>query len=58
MCTSHSIGPCTSEPCLNGGICTVEENTFRCECPIPYSGNTCDKDPCSENPCLNGGTCK
>ncbi|GFS40626.1 EGF-like domain-containing protein, partial [Nephila pilipes] len=50
--------PCSGSPCLNGGICRVERDSFQCDCPTPYSGNKCEKDPCSDNPCLNGGICR
>ncbi|KAL5289018.1 CELSR2 family protein [Megaselia abdita] len=32
---------CNSDPCLNGGICREGWNTFSCECPEGFSGNSC-----------------
>ncbi|GBM89502.1 Neurogenic locus Notch protein [Araneus ventricosus] len=50
--------PCTSSPCLNKGNCTVNGNSFKCACQVPFSGDRCEKDPCSSSPCRNGGKCK
>ena len=34
--------PCTSSPCQNQGICApLNEETFECECPAGFSGDTC-----------------
>ncbi|GFU48833.1 hypothetical protein NPIL_612961, partial [Nephila pilipes] len=53
------VGPCTENPCKNGGTCKDVKNGFECVCPSPYSGKICDTkaDPCSLKPCKNGGTC-
>ncbi|GFU47449.1 hypothetical protein NPIL_135731, partial [Nephila pilipes] len=50
--------PCSNNPCLNGGTCTLKRKSFSCKCPSPYKGYTCEKDPCTDQPCKNGGTCK
>ncbi|GFU13960.1 fibropellin-1, partial [Nephila pilipes] len=52
-------GPCAENPCKNGGTCKDINNGFKCFCPSPYSGQTCETkaDPCSLKPCKNGGTC-
>ncbi|CAL1282851.1 unnamed protein product, partial [Larinioides sclopetarius] len=52
------IYACISGPCKNGGICKVEKNSFKCYCPVPFSGNNCETDICSKHPCENGGTCR
>ena len=35
--------PCISNPCLNGGTCTVSDSPsgFSCTCIPPYMGKTC-----------------
>lgn len=35
----------------------VIEGDFSCECPIGFSGKSCEYDSCSFSPCLNGGRC-
>ncbi|XP_078685485.1 zonadhesin-like [Branchiostoma floridae x Branchiostoma belcheri] len=36
--------PCNSNPCLNGGICTEEDNGgYSCECVGQWSGANCDE---------------
>ncbi|GBN85479.1 Protocadherin Fat 1 [Araneus ventricosus] len=52
------VGPCTSNPCKNNGICEVEGKGFKCNCSKPWIGKTCETGPCDEQPCQNGGTCK
>ncbi|KAG8278057.1 Cadherin EGF LAG seven-pass G-type receptor 2 [Homalodisca vitripennis] len=32
---------CASNPCLNGGTCSDEWATFRCQCPEGWSGKDC-----------------
>ncbi|XP_055850573.1 protocadherin-like wing polarity protein stan isoform X3 [Episyrphus balteatus] len=34
---------CSSDPCFNGGICKEGWNTYTCECPEGYAGNTCQE---------------
>ncbi|GFU22920.1 hypothetical protein NPIL_296091, partial [Nephila pilipes] len=36
--------PCSENPCLNGGTCNVDKNSFQCKCPSFFSGNTCEKE--------------
>eukprot|EP00057_Strongylocentrotus_purpuratus_P015451 XP_011669925.1 PREDICTED: fibropellin-1-like [Strongylocentrotus purpuratus] len=58
LCT---MGPCDSDPCVNGGTCTYSagDTTFTCSCPPPLGGPTCQTeiDPCANNSCENGATC-
>lgn len=47
------------DPCLNGGACIDEINTFRCECPPGFKGDRCQEvvDMCIGSPCSNGAKC-
>ncbi|KAM9318169.1 coagulation factor IX isoform 2-T3 [Pholidichthys leucotaenia] len=37
-----NLNPCRTNPCLNGGICTLDRGDFMCLCPPKYHGKTCD----------------
>ncbi|XP_040902076.1 coagulation factor IX isoform X2 [Toxotes jaculatrix] len=37
-----NLNPCRTNPCLNGGICTVDRQDFMCLCPPLYHGKTCE----------------
>lgn len=41
--------PCSNDPCLNGGTCTVEGSAFRCSCTPRYTGNSCEGWPLTYN---------
>lgn len=32
---------CKSNPCQNGGTCSVSWETFSCDCPLGYGGKDC-----------------
>nr|XP_054748894.1 neurogenic locus notch homolog protein 1-like [Lytechinus pictus] len=51
--------PCNPNPCLSGGDCNQNGDTFTCNCPELTTGSTCEMtlSPCDSNPCLNGGNC-
>ncbi|KNC78668.1 hypothetical protein SARC_08905, partial [Sphaeroforma arctica JP610] len=60
--------PCTPNPCLNGGVCTLATNTtdlpvdaYTCACEEGYAGAMCGTivglNACAANPCLNNGLC-
>jgi len=52
---------CHSDPCNNGGICELLNDTvsFVCICPPGYIGSTCEiSDPCYFGPCNHGGICE
>ena len=37
--------PCASQPCRNGGQCTVTDaSSFECQCAPGYDGKTCELD--------------
>lgn len=36
-----NMNPCSHNPCLNGGICTMDRNGYLCLCPPRYDGKTC-----------------
>ncbi|MBM4378310.1 MAG: hypothetical protein FJ086_03265 [Deltaproteobacteria bacterium] len=36
--TTPGMPPCTTNPCLNGGTCTVSGSTFTCACAVGFSG--------------------
>ncbi|XP_030844921.1 fibropellin-1-like [Strongylocentrotus purpuratus] len=58
MCETN-IDDCSTTPCMNGGVCVDEVNSFTCNCAAGYTGDTCqtDIDDCTPNPCMNGGAC-
>jgi low-density lipoprotein receptor-related protein 1 (alpha-2-macroglobulin receptor) len=41
----HQVS-CADDYCRNGGTCVNTGSFKRCECPIRYSGDRCDKDLC------------
>ncbi|XP_063966506.1 protein crumbs homolog 1-like [Lytechinus pictus] len=53
--------PCTSQPCMNNGVCSSDGDGFTCQCTSRFNGTTCENDLgdlCS-NPsftlnCVNG----
>ncbi|MEE6523039.1 hypothetical protein FKM82_021756, partial [Ascaphus truei] len=54
------IRPCSSSPCLNGGICEDLGVSYSCACTQGFTGMHCESEvrPCSSSPCLNGGICE
>lgn len=55
-----NIDDCSSNPCLNGGICKDMIDGFICNCTERWMGETCEKpyDICEFHPCKNNGTCR
>ncbi len=40
----HSVTPCTSSPCKNGGTCTVKGvDSYFCECTRGRYGDNCEE---------------
>ncbi|XP_059187594.1 coagulation factor X [Centropristis striata] len=37
-----NLNPCRTNPCLNGGMCTMDRGDFLCLCTPQYHGKTCD----------------
>ncbi|NXO01699.1 CRUM1 protein, partial [Rhinopomastus cyanomelas] len=49
---------CKSEPCQNGGRCTVTWNDFQCSCPANHTGKLCEERVwCESEPCPAATTC-
>ena len=38
--------PCQSNPCLNGGTCTMDGKDFACSCIDGYTGRKCASKMC------------
>jgi len=68
--TVHPI--CSPNPCDNGGVCSNDNNIFKCTCQPGWLGTFCHQAAltaaptgptttvntlCDHNPCTNGGTC-
>ena len=53
------INYCSSNPCMNNGLCIPLIDAYRCVCLDDYTGVNCEKtsNECLSNPCLNNGTC-
>lgn len=49
----------SADPCLSGGSCTDDINTFYCTCLPGFTGPRCaaEVNECQSSPCKNGGTC-
>ena len=39
---SNLGSPCASDPCLNGGTCSNNGQSFSCSCPVGYNGDRCE----------------
>ncbi|KAJ8034212.1 Neurogenic locus notch-like protein 1 [Holothuria leucospilota] len=39
------FNPCNPNPCQNGGFCSINGNTFSCQCVGLFTGQTCTQPP-------------
>ncbi|CAF1055510.1 unnamed protein product [Brachionus calyciflorus] len=51
---------CSSNPCLNKGVCVEGNNTYSCLCSDLYFGQNCEfkNDVCQNETCNGNGVCK
>ena len=49
----------TTVVCEHGGTCQNLNGTYRCNCPIGFTGRRCERNinECDSDPCQNDGTC-
>ncbi|XP_043839006.1 hyaluronan-binding protein 2 isoform X2 [Dromiciops gliroides] len=52
--------PCQPNPCMHGSDCVTKGESFKCNCPAPFTGEKCQNvsSACRPNPCKNGGVCR
>ncbi|XP_006904517.2 protein crumbs homolog 1 [Pteropus alecto] len=50
------LNACGSSPCLHGGTCEDIYSSYRCSCPLGWSGTHCELNVngCFSNPCIHG----
>ena len=36
------LGPCATNPCVNGGTCMPDGDDYWCDCPHQFSGEHCE----------------
>ncbi len=41
-------GPCSLDPCLNGGTCEEHDGTFTCYCHPDWTGDVCERESLDE----------
>ncbi|KAK2180164.1 hypothetical protein NP493_454g00001 [Ridgeia piscesae] len=53
------VDKCSTNPCKNGGTCSIKYHKVVCDCATGYTGDSCDTmiDFCESSPCYNGGSC-
>ena len=39
-----SVNECEPNPCLNGGSCTEEGDSYTCQCADSFTGDDCETD--------------
>ena len=60
LCEIPVANSCDSDPCLNGGTCTLRSlDSYSCTCAPGYTGQHCElQDHCASTPCRNGAECE
>ena len=43
MAFPSDIDECASSPCLNGGQCIDQINSYTCSCALGWTGTRCDQ---------------
>ena len=46
FCLLVDIDECSSDPCMNGGNCSDDVNSYICDCVPGYSGEGCEIGMC------------
>jgi len=41
--TCDDVNECSSNPCMNGGVCLNAPQMYQCTCPQSYSGTRCER---------------
>ncbi|XP_063967469.1 fibropellin-1-like isoform X2 [Lytechinus pictus] len=57
--TTEEADECSRNPCAKGALCSLEGDTYKCDCPLGWTGHDCDIDvnDCAKDPCRNGAEC-
>ncbi len=52
-------GACANNPCMNGGTCSNQGDSYQCSCATGYAGASCenDIDECASATCPDGQLC-
>ncbi|XP_072479058.1 hyaluronan-binding protein 2 [Notamacropus eugenii] len=47
---------CQPNPCMHGGKCVIKADSFKCNCPAPFTGGKCQavRNTCQRKPCVRG----
>ncbi|XP_014667487.1 PREDICTED: pikachurin-like [Priapulus caudatus] len=46
---ANCLHPCAGEPCLNGGVCNAEKDSYTCDCRLGFTDYNCEKEIGIEN---------
>jgi hypothetical protein len=38
----HLVTPCSNDPCLSNGVCSISGSSYTCACDSGYSGTNCE----------------
>ncbi|XP_064021344.1 coagulation factor VII-like isoform X2 [Pogoniulus pusillus] len=41
----QGLNPCSTNPCMNGGVCKIRHYNYFCICPPRFGGANCEKAP-------------